>query len=58
MVILETGEKLKTDETLSVFSGGTFSEQELVLVIKDGDEIPFYQYPANFIKFGEIDNGE
>lgn len=56
MINLETGDKLFTDETLSVFEGGNFNYSDLVLVIKDGDEIPNYQYPAYFIKTGEIYN--
>ncbi len=53
MIQLEKGDKLFTDETLVVFEGGIFEEQDLVLVAKDGDDIPSYQYQANFIKTGE-----
>lgn len=54
MISLEKGEKLLTDETLSVFEGGNFGSCDLVLVIKDGDSVPNYQYQANFIKTGEV----
>lgn len=56
MIQLEKGEKLFTDETLSVFEGGDFNNCDLVLVIKDGDDIPKYQYQAYFIKTGEVYN--
>lgn len=52
MIELKTGDKLFTDETLSVFEGGIFEDYDLVLVIKDGDEIPKVQYQAIFIKTG------
>jgi hypothetical protein len=34
MIELNKGDKLFTDETLSVFEGGVFEEHELVLVVK------------------------
>ena len=52
MIELKKGDKLFTDETLSVFEGGIFEDYDLVLVIKDGDEIPKVQYQAIFIKTG------
>jgi len=54
MIELKKGDKLFTDETLSVFDGGVFEDYELVLVIKDGDEIPKFQYQAYYIVTGEI----
>ncbi len=56
MIKLEKGDKLFTDETLSVFEGGEFDNCDLVLVIKDGDLEPSVQYPAYYIKTGEIYN--
>ena len=56
MIKLEKGDKLFTDETLSVFDGGEFDNCDLVLVIKDGDLEPSVQYPAYYIKTGEIYN--
>jgi hypothetical protein len=53
MITLEKNEKLLTDETLSVFEGGIYENRDLVLVIKEGEEIPNYQYQANFIKTGD-----
>jgi len=53
MIELNKGDKLFTDETLSVFEGGVFEEHELVLVVKNGSEIPHIQYQALFIKTGE-----
>lgn len=53
MIQLEKGDKIFTDETLVVFEGGIFEEHELVLVAKDGDDKPLYQYQAKFIKTGE-----
>lgn len=54
MITLEKNEKLLTDETLSVFEGGVYKNCDLVLVIKEGEDIPNYQYQAYFIKTGEI----
>ena len=53
-IILETDEKLFLDETLKVFEGGEYNITDLVKVIKDGEDIPHYQYQANYIKNGEI----
>lgn len=53
MIELNKGDKLFTDETLSVFESGNYLSTDLVLVIKDGDEIPSMQYQAQYIKTGE-----
>lgn len=53
MITLEKNEKLLTDETLGVFEGGMYENYDLVLVIKEGEDIPNYQYQAYFIKTGE-----
>lgn len=53
MIELTAGEKLFTDETLSVSESGNYLPTDLVLVIKIGEEIPQYQYQAQYIKTGE-----
>ncbi len=53
MITLEKNEKLLTDETLSVFEGGMYENCDLVLVVKEGEDTPNYQYQAYFIKTGE-----
>lgn len=52
-MILEKGEKLFIDNSLSVYEEGEYEPFDLVLVIKDGDDIPKYQYQAQYIKTGE-----
>jgi hypothetical protein len=54
MIELEKNEAMLTDETLKVFEGGTYEKTDLVLIVKDGDIEPKYQYQAYFIKYGEI----
>jgi hypothetical protein len=54
MITLETNEKMLTDETLRVFEGGEFENTDLVLIKKEGESVPKYQYQAYFIKYGEI----
>lgn len=53
MIELNKGDKLFTDETLSVFESGNYLPSDLVLVISDGDTIPSMQYQAQYIKTGE-----
>lgn len=53
MIELIKGDKLYTDENLSVYNSGSYNPEDLVLVVKDGDELPIYQYQAIYIKTGE-----
>lgn len=53
MIELNKGDKLFTDETLSVFESGNYLPTDLVLVIKDNEEIPSMQYQAYYIKTGK-----
>lgn len=53
MIELNKGDKLFTEETLSVFESGNYLPSDLVLVIHDGETIPAYQYQAQYIKTGE-----
>lgn len=53
MIELNKGDKLFTDETLSVFESGNYLPSDLVFVIHDDETIPAYQYQAQYIKTGE-----
>lgn len=57
MITLTINQKLITDETLQVFESGEYMPYDLVLVIKEGDSIPYYQFQAHYIKTGENYNG-
>lgn len=54
MITLIKGDKLFTDDTLIVFESGSYEPTSLVLVNKINNDIPKYQYQANYIKYGEI----
>ncbi|MBP9758730.1 hypothetical protein KBD45_03470 [Candidatus Dojkabacteria bacterium] len=53
MINLEKGERLVSDETLVVFEGGEYNDFDLVLVAKENEDKPIYQFQACFIKNGE-----